>query len=187
MSSPDRKERRENILIRVIHVVMDRIQAGLARARITTSRAPRAGARLGGGIRDVVAVAGAAALEGMVQTEPMADLVGGGVAEVVVGEGAAGEGGRQDRAAVVVPVVGLGGDAGREVAVTKGVAEVLEDVQVQVLVGALAERLLHGQLGAVDGPVAVDGVVGALEGELDAVRGVGAVEGGDLVGDHGGL
>lgn len=176
-----------NILIRVIHIVVDRIKTSLARARVTAGRAATGSGSLGRGISDVIAVAGAAALEGVVETEPVADLVGGGVAEVVVGEVAAGQGVVQDGAAVVVPVVGLGGDRGGEVAVAESVAEVLEDVQVEVLVGALAERLLHGQLGAVNGPVAVDGVVGALEGELDAVGGVGGVEDGDLVVNHGGL
>lgn len=176
-----------NILIRVIHIVVNRIQARLARARVPASRAPTARRRLGRGIRHVIAVARASSLEGMVQTEPVADLVGGRVAEVVVGQRAAGQGVVEDGAAVVVPVVGLGRDRGREVAVAQSVAEVLEDVQVQVFVGSLAQGLLHGELGAVDGPVAVDGVVGTLEGELDVVRGVGLVEGGDLVVDHGGL
>lgn len=174
-----------NSLIRVVHVVADGVETSLARARVTANGASRGGRRLSGGVGDEVAVAGAAALEGVVETEPVADLVGDGVAEVVVGGAAAGNGGREDGAPIVVEVVGPAGHAGGEVAVSEVAAEVLEEVHVQGAVGTLAEGLLHGELGTVAGPLGVDGAVGALEHELDVVGGVGGVHDIKLVGELG--
>lgn len=165
-------------VIRVVHVVVDGVDTGLAGAGVTADGAARGGRGLGGGVGNQVAGAGAAALEGVVEAEPVTDLVGGGVALVVVGQRAAGDGRVEHGAAVLVEVGGARGDRGGEVAVAQVAAHVLEEVDVQGRVGALAERLLHGELVAVAvlGPVGVDGLVGALEDELVLVRGIGRVE-----------
>lgn len=163
---------------------MDRIQARLAGAGIPANGAAAAGAGLGGSIGDRIPGTGAAALEGVVQTKPVADLVSSGVAKVVVGRRTTGHRRAQDGAAVA----DLGGGAGAaaaglgEVAVAEVVAHLREEVDVERAVAALAEGALHGHLVAlgVVGPVGVDGVCGALEGELEAVGGVGLVKGGEL-------
>lgn len=190
-----------NSLIRVIHVVVDRVKASLAGARIAAGGAAGRGAGLGGGVGDLVAGAGAAALEGVVETEPVADLVGGGLAEVVVGGAAAGDRRRQDGAAVVVEVVGARADVVGEVAVagsgviriscqkgkdvSDGLPEVAAnlplEVDVQGTIVTLAERLLHGQLSAIISPVGVDGAGGAGKGEGDARGGEVLVEDGELL------
>jgi hypothetical protein len=64
---------------------------------------------------------------------------------------------------------------------------VLEDVDVERLVGALAQRPLHLHVLVVEGrgPLGVDGARRALVGELDAVRAVGLVENAELGGQGG--
>lgn len=167
---------------------MDGVDTGSVGARVTASGASAGGAELGGRVGDEVAVAGAAAaLEGVVETHPVTDLVGDGVAKVVVGGAAAGHRGVEDAAAILVEGVGAGRNGGGEVAVAEVAAQVLEEVDVERLIGALAERLLHGNLSAIRGPAGVDGEVGALEREGKPVRGVGALEDAELVVQHGGL
>ena len=171
------------LLLGVVHVVVDGVNTGLAGARVTADGAAGGSRGLSGGVGNGVAGAGAAALEGVVETEPVTNLVGGGVAEVVAGGRAAGEGGVQDGAAIIVPRVGARGDRGGEVAVAQVAAERAEDVDVEGAVGALAELLLVGELGVVAGPVGVDGVVNALVDELDVVGSESLVHDGELVGD----
>jgi hypothetical protein len=57
-------------------------------------------------------------LECMIQSKPVADLVHGRAAQVIVGRAAAGEGRAEDGAPVEVKVVAARPDGGREVAVT---------------------------------------------------------------------
>lgn len=64
---------------------MDRVIAGVVGARVAADGAAELVAALGGRVVDLVAVAGAAALERVVQAQPVADLVGGSDAEVVLG------------------------------------------------------------------------------------------------------
>lgn len=72
---------------------MDAINASLARARVLARGATARGGPLDRGVGDIVARAGARrALEDVVEPEPVADLVHGGVAHVVVGGAAAGHG-----------------------------------------------------------------------------------------------
>lgn len=174
-------------IIRIVHIVINRVKSRLARARIPTSRTSRRSAGLRGCISNGIARPRTAALEGMIQPEPMADFVRDGVAKVVVRSATARYGGVQNTAAIIVEVVAAGRDGCRKVTVPKVSAEGLVKVDVEVAVGALAEGLLHGQLGAVVGPVGVDGEVGADEGEGEPVRGVGVLQDAELVVQHGGL
>lgn len=105
---------------------MNGVKASLAGARIAAGGAAGRGAGLGGRVGDLVAGAGAATLEGVVQTEPVADLVGGRLAKVVVGGATAGDRRRQDGAAVVVEVVGARADVVGEVAVAGRGRSILE-------------------------------------------------------------
>lgn len=90
---------------------------------------------------------------------------------VVVGGGSAGDAGEEDGAAVVDLVFGAGAVDG-EVAVTEESVAEGEEVDVEGLVGTLAERLFHGKLVAVFGPVGVDGSGGSEETEADPRGGV---------------
>lgn len=170
------------LLVGVVHVVVDGVDAG-GGAGVAAGGAPGRGATLGGRVGDAVA-AGAAALEGVVQAEPVAALVDDGEALVVVGQGAAGHGAREDGAAVQDEVAVARGDVGGEVAVAQ-VVHAGDEVEVEVGVGSLAQGRLHGDLARVRGPGGVDGPVGSSRGEGDAVRGVGRVQGGQL-GSNGG-
>jgi hypothetical protein len=176
-----------NSLVRVVHVVVDGVKTRLARARVTADGAARAGARLGRRIGDTVTRAGAAALEGVVQTEPVAGLVRGRLAEVEANGGAAGEGVLEDGAAVADEGAGAGGGGGGEVAVAEVSTDGVEDVDVEGGVGAAAEGLLHGGLAAVAGPDRVDGRGAAGVAEVDAVGGEVVTEDVELRLQSGGL
>src|SRR5262249_32181997 len=130
-------------VVGVVHEVGDRIHAGL-RAGVAALRAAEGGAALAGGVVDAVALAAAAALEGVVEAEPVADLVGRGVAQVVGGGAAAGERGEQHDHAVVGRVVRVVGREGRP---AEQPAAQVGGVQVERLGAADAERRLHGRLG----------------------------------------
>ena len=104
---------------------MDRVDAS-GRASVTTHRAARSSTGLSRRVVHTVTRTGTAALEGVVQTEPVADLVGGRLAKVVVGGATAGDRRRQDGAAVVIEVVGAGADVVGEVAVAGRGRSILE-------------------------------------------------------------
>lgn len=105
----------------------------------------------------------------------MADLVGGSVAKVVLGQAATGDRSGADDNTVVVESRGTGGDGLGEVGISE-VGGTGEEVDVQIGVSALAERSLHGELGAVRSPLAVDGPVDTGLCERDVVRRVSLVE-----------
>ncbi|KAI7092165.1 hypothetical protein KC356_g131 [Hortaea werneckii] len=143
----------------IIHIIMNRIPRRDTRTTILqgTNRAAIRAGGLHGRVVDQVAVAAAAvALERMQQTEPVARLVHGRLAEVVAHEGTAWHGGGVDVAAVHV-VEFHGGPrlhGGRERAGPQRAAgELRVEVQVQGLVGAGAE----GLLGVVHGTAVADG------------------------------
>ncbi|TLS28684.1 hypothetical protein PpBr36_01471 [Pyricularia pennisetigena] len=164
--------------------VVDGVKTGLVGAAVPADGAAAAGAGLGGSVVDQVALAVAATLERVVQTEPVADLVHGGLAQVETVDAAARNGSRGNGAAVQAD--GGGGVGGGEIAVAQDAAgNAGQEVQVQVLVGSLAESGLHGRLAAVIGPGGVDGAVGALEDELDARGGVVLVHDAELLLDGG--
>lgn len=154
---------------------MHHIQARLVRAGIEGLVA-RVALLAGGSIIDLVAIAVAAALEGVEEAKPVADLVGGRLA--------AGQGVGADDAAVEVEVVAALGEAAGEVALTDdaGLAgdDLLGEVEVERLVVSDAQLLLHGQLVVGVGPIRVGRVVGLLVRELERGVAVGAVDDADL-------
>lgn len=167
---------------RIIHKVIHRIIPRQTRAGVALGIATPRGSRLSGRVIDAVAGALTAALEGVMQPKPVADFMRGGSGFAL----AAGEGDVPDEAAVVVEAGGgRGGDGGGVGAETvqqiarAGVLHEGHEVDVDGLVVALAERLLHvGHLGlvAAGGPFGVDGAGDALEAERDAAGGVVLVE-----------
>lgn len=158
---------------RVVHVVVDRVQAGVVGAGVTAVRAAGAGTRLGRGIIDVVAGAIAVVtVEGVGETEPVTSLVGADEADGVLGQGAA----------IAHKGIRALRGAGRVVAVSRGRGEDVDDVEVHRLVAALAESSLHGHLLAVAlvGPVGVDGLGASGVVHVDAVGAEGVAEGVEL-------
>lgn len=128
-------------------------------------------------------------MEDVVETEPVADFVGGGGTLVEVCGGAAGHGvGEVD--AAVEGEVGGGGVGDGEVAPSESAAgDVGGEVKVELAVATLLQGSLHAALsgGAKvgSGPLGVDGEVGGLQAESDAHARVGVVHDGDLVVDLG--
>jgi hypothetical protein len=102
----------------VVHPVVDGVDTA-AGACVLADGAAGSGGSLGRGVADLVTSAGAAALEDVVEAEPVADFVGGGGALVVGGGGAAGQGVCQVDAAVEGEVGG-GRAGGGEVAPAEG-------------------------------------------------------------------
>src|SRR5690606_22849317 len=99
----------------VVHEVIDGVGPAGA-AGVPAGGAPKGGAGLGGGVADLVAAAlaagrgvaaRAAALEGVVEAEVVADLVGGGVALVVGERAPTRHRGVEDDDAVHVVVLGV--------------------------------------------------------------------------------
>lgn len=155
---------------------MDGVKTSTVGARVTAGRASAGWAGLRGGIGNRVTSAGAAALEGVVETHPVADLVGDGLALVEGSRGATGNGAEQDGAAISDEVGRARRGSGGEVAVSQVAAGVVHEVEVEVLVATLAESTLHGHLVRVPGPAGVDGAVNTLEGEGVASSSVVVVE-----------
>ena len=69
---------RDAPIIGVVHEVVDGVNAATG-AGVAAGGAAECLGGLSGGVRDLVAGAGAAALEGVVETEPMTSLVGEGL------------------------------------------------------------------------------------------------------------
>lgn len=160
------------------HEVVDGILARAVGAGVLTGSAGPA-LLAGGSIGNHVAVAVALAFKGVQKTHPVADLVGGG-------------GARRSRcgkhvAAIAEEGIRVGRHVGRVVAVSVEALEIFLEVEVERLVVALAELLLHGEVVAVGCPLRVDGPVGALEGELEASVLVAVVKDLELGIDSGGL
>ena len=111
-------------VVGVVHEVMDRVNTGVGgtSAGVPSSGAAGGGSGLGGGVGDGI-TAGASALEGVVETEPMAGLVGQGAAEVEVGRGSSVDGGAEDGAAVL--------DDGRGRRLRHGEVAVSEDAAIR--------------------------------------------------------
>ena len=102
----------------VIHPVVDRVHPA-AGASVLADRAAGRRSLLRRGVGDLVAGSRAAALEDVVEAQPVADFVGGGRTLVVGGRGAAGERvGEVD--AAVEGAVGGGRGGGGEVAPARG-------------------------------------------------------------------
>src|SRR5215213_199647 len=123
----------------VVHEVPDRVVARCG-ASVAAHRALECRGRLGSRVGDVVAGRVAAVLEGVVQPHPVPDLVGAGVAEVVVGGRPTGQGLVEDDDPVHI---GVGGVGRREGGPTPQTGSRLGGVDVQGPGPALAQRRLH--------------------------------------------
>lgn len=120
-------------------------------------------------------------LKHMEQAEPMPNLMRRAAPLIVVRRRPAGHGLREDVAAVLVVGAAARGSVGGEVAdAEQAAAEVREEVDVQVGVGAFAEGGFHGAVVVARGPLVVGSEVGGDEGEGDARGAVGTVEDGEL-------
>lgn len=117
----------------------------------------------------------AATLESVVKVEPVTSLVSESAALVVRSGRTTRNRGRKHRAAVERDIRGRGVRLGEVAVAEKTTREVLE-VDVEGVVAALAEGLLHGSLGLVIVPGAVGGAGDALEDERDTGGGVVGVE-----------
>lgn len=109
-------------IVRVVHVVVDAVSARGVGARILAGWATLGGDALDRSVRDTVTASGAGlALEDVVQSKPMADLVDGGQTHVVVGGLSTGKrSGEVD--ASVKNAIGAGWPCEREVAETEKTA-----------------------------------------------------------------
>lgn len=159
-------------IVRVVHVVVDGVDSSTG-AGVASGRAARSSSLLGRGVGNRVTNGAAGALEGVLETEPVADLVDNGVPVVVVGLVTAGNGSGQD-GATVLNQDGVAADGLGEVAVAESV-KAGDEVDVDIRISTLAKRGLHGSLGAILGPVGVDSPVTAGIVEGDAVGGIGRV------------
>lgn len=170
--NPTSEKEKENLLGAVVHVVVNRIQARLIRARIALKVARK---RLRVVIKrqlirrvvnEITIAVAAVALKRVQQAEPVARLVGEDLALVVEQVVAVVEGvGPHDDAVLDKVAVALGDVLGQH-----GVAAgpVLHDVDVEGAVAAAAQRVLHVVVvlqRVVGLPLGVDGVVEVLEGE----------------------
>lgn len=164
-----------HLLICIVHVVVNRIETLLVWACVASSGAAKSGRGLSRRVRHSIGVV-AAALKRVLETEPVANLVHRDATQVVlVGVGRAVDDVVVHGAAIQEPSVGARDNVvNGVVAVPRGTGclEVLDVVQVQVLVGTLAELLLHVEPVEVGGPGRVDGVIDIGEDELE----VGIVE-----------
>lgn len=166
------RKSRKYSLVSVVHVVVDGVSSATG-AGVAGGRAARSSSLLRGGVGNGVANSSAGTLEGVVETEPVTNLVDDGEAVVVVGLVTAGYGAGQDGAAVPdedgVAADGLG-QVGVAVSIKAG-----HEVDVDISISTLAKSGLHGGLGTVLGPVGVDGPVTAGIGERDAMGSVSSV------------
>ena len=157
----------------VVHVVLDRVQSRVTRARVTASRAARAWAGLGRGIINQIAGAIAVvAIKGVGKAKPVASLVSTNEADSILGQ----------RAAIADEGIRALRRDSREVAVTSSRRENVDNVEVHGLVAALAEGGLHGHLLAVAlvGPVGINGLGAAGIVDSDAVGAEGVTQGVEL-------
>ena len=159
-------------------MIANGIQTRPAGARVASGRAAKGRVRLGRRVSEPVVGLGAATLKSVLQAEPVANLVHRGATHVVLAPGAAGNNIVAHGAAVEEPLVGRAGDVGHRVVAQAGNVgrEILDVVQIQILVCALAQRLFHVEFVLCLGPSWVDGVVGLLESEAYAALGEVLVE-----------
>lgn len=174
---------RNNLLLSVAHVVVQGVQTRQRRAGINVGaggtlivgRSARRG--VGGRVVNQVAARGslAAALKRVEQAKPMADLVHRDLSQVVAAKAASGHAAELHDAAVSDEALGSrAGALHGEVAVASDAGAALgrvEVIEVQVLVGALAQLPLHCDLVSVVGPGGVDGPVNAPESDGEAGAG----------------
>lgn len=145
-----RRELFETVVIAVIHEVVYGVQAWMVRARVPANGAPIRRYILHRCVVNRVPWLGAAlTLKGVLEIEPMADLVGGRFPLIVRGERAARQAGGDDAAAVnggqeiVLPLWGLGEEAEAERREFR-VAEARLDPDIECVVTSLAGGLADG-------------------------------------------
>ena len=80
----EKKNKDKYLLVRIIHKIRNRIQPRLTRARVSSRRTPARRTRLRRRVTHVVPIPCAPSLEGMVQPQPMANLVRSRLTLVVV-------------------------------------------------------------------------------------------------------
>lgn len=132
----------KHLLVGVVHEVGDGVKAGVVGAGIAGQLASKSLHRLRSSVGDEVTFDSAAAVEGVEQTEPVTDLVGGGVTKVVVRLSTAGDAGGADDSTVADESLG----ARCKVSGVPGVSEQInagKEVDIQVTVSTLAESPLH--------------------------------------------
>lgn len=167
---------------RVVHEVVDGIEAWLVRARVASDGAPTGRASLRRGIVDLISSRPTPALERMVQPDPMPGFVRQSVAQVEVFGRASWDGRVQDDNTVVLRVALI---LARESGVAKqtlGIAVFKPNgVNVKRRRSALPQRLLHSSLLGVLGrdarePLGLIEPRHLLQIELHARRAVRSVE-----------
>lgn len=135
---------------------MDGIQTGFIGARVTTNGTSlRAGGLRRSVVDIVVGSATVISIECVQQTKPMANFVSSCLSQVVSGKRASGNAAHVQSTAIFDVVLAALLEIVWEIAVAqsaRGAIELVEEVQVQVLVGSLAQTLLHGVLVAVTVP-----------------------------------
>ena len=135
-----------------------------AGAGITTNWASRGSGGFGRGVGHRVTRSAASTLECVVESEPVADLVGHGLALIVVGLTSTGSCRAQDAASIVEEIVATTGSRDWEVAVSQ-VVHGFHEIQVEILVSSLAESLLHSELRSISSPSRVDGPISTSQGK----------------------
>ena len=150
-------------IVGVVHVVLDRVEARFAgTGRGLLERAAGRGIGLVGGVGHVVAGRVAAALEGVIEPGPMADLMHRGHAEIVrpglagPGRSASGKLAWWMHDAVELGRVGI---PPREGGVAQQSAAGLGGIEIERAGGVLAELGLHLDLGVGAGLVVEPGIV----------------------------
>lgn len=174
-----------DLLIGIIHVVVDGVITRLVRAGVSPSRATTCLLSLSRGVADEISTS-AAILEGVEKVEPVTNLVNGSSTQVVgLGTATRDSLGNND-ATVLDKGRGSGRDVGLgEVAVSKSLKAVelsnVCEVQVESAVISLAKLSLHGNLSITSSPVGVGREGGVNQVEGNAVRAVGIVKSLELI------
>jgi len=125
---------------RVVHEVMDGVITRFSGASISASWTTTGRATLSRSIIDSVALSVATTLEGMVKTNPMANFVGHGLAEVIRGGSSTGEGGIQNDDSVNLGAPAIFGGEG---SITKETISEFDGPNVKSHGIAGASRFLH--------------------------------------------
>ena len=174
---------------RVIHRIVNRVRARVIRTAILDRRRRTsicADALRRGIVNKVTIAIARVALKGVQQTQPMPRLMRRRHALIIPIDRALGHRARIDIAAIS-HIAGRVGDVGGQRAGAEDAAiQVRLEVDVERIVGALAQRILHVRVvrPGAHGPGVVGGEVGAFEVELHADGLVGGVECRDLCVRH---
>jgi len=175
-------------IVHVVHEVIGGVVASIIRAGVHNAGAAVVGGLLSGGIIDTITTShgSASTLEGVVQTHPVADLVGASVTLIVVGGRSTGQRGVQNHDTIHIGLLLITGGEGSP---TQQTTADVGEVQVQVISRSLSQGGLHvslgrglgTSLGRLDGePLIIDGNINRVQDEGPATLGVGIVQHLDL-------